>query len=43
VVNFLFPPWGWYGCFLEWPNTVVVFYYKYISRIHFLHIICCQY
>jgi hypothetical protein len=19
-VNFLFPLWGWYGCFLEWPN-----------------------
>jgi hypothetical protein len=19
-VNFLFPPWGWYGCFLEWLN-----------------------
>ena len=18
-VNFLFPPWGWYGCFLEYP------------------------
>ena len=20
AVNFQFPPWGWYGCFLEWPN-----------------------
>jgi hypothetical protein len=20
-VNFQFPPWGWYGCFLEWPIT----------------------
>jgi hypothetical protein len=20
AVNFRFPPWGWYGCFLEWPN-----------------------
>jgi hypothetical protein len=24
-VNFQFPPWGWYGCFLEWPN----FTYEY--------------
>jgi hypothetical protein len=23
-VNFLFPPWGWYGCFLEWPITALL-------------------
>ncbi len=22
-VNFLFPLWGWYGCFLEGPNKTI--------------------
>jgi hypothetical protein len=23
-VNFQFPQWGWYGCFLEWPNLTYI-------------------
>jgi hypothetical protein len=31
-VNFLFPLWGWYGCFLEWPITL-----KYVHLLLLLN------
>jgi hypothetical protein len=29
--NFLFPPWGWYGCFLKLPNFIAF----WVCNVHF--------